>query len=542
MKSEIKFPILNSEKFSKEIMSDLIDSLDKLETIQKTIFNRLNTSLNERINKLCNIKSRINRANKIISNFPKINEAITLKSSFHYPTKNHNYYIPSIIDKNAISENKEPVLRLNRIVLNEKIRLGSKSLAAKDKIILYDKYLGSATQFDDFANELNKVALKEAALRKSLKEFQPILNNFISDFTFGTNIKIDIAKKEPNLAQEINIKNSKDIIQEILKEKEEENQKRKKTIQEAPKSILEKIKIKERKKKKKKLKTEKPKLNINIPTKIGLGGIYELEGGDDDYNDEEEEKIEEKKEEEEEEDEDEDFKDGNEILNYPQFDEEDNAPLPIDYIRQNNESKYEANKVTPTQQYNTNNYQKSVYNVNSNVNSYSNQNPPQQSNNISNSNPQPIQQKVPNPPPAIPSSSTVVVIAGSSGAIPPPPPPPPPPPIVPTIPSKTNETEKNDKANDGPKLSLEEELANAVKGLKKTVKIDLKPKPQALSMAEQIALKRKNLKPVSGSPPKKIEVKTSPKDLLKLQIQMRFNQLNQNEKENNDEDEEDDNF
>ena len=108
------------------------------------------------------------------------------------------------------------MVKLNRIALNDKEKLGAKSLAAKDKIVTYDKYLSYATQFNDIVNELNKVTSQEISIRQDLDDFEPILNHVTSDFTFGTNMKIEYKRlklarpKSSNLSKfEIRINNSK---------------------------------------------------------------------------------------------------------------------------------------------------------------------------------------------------------------------------------------------------------------------------------------------------------------------------------------------
>ena len=541
MKTEINCPVLNSEKFSKEIITDIVNSLEQLENTKNTIFNRLNKAFSERVNKLCNIKSRINRANQIIASYATIKDAITLKSRYHYPTQKHNYYIPTIIDQNSTIINKGPTLRLNKIVLNDKSKIGTKSIAPKEKIVIYDKYLTFATQFNDIVNELDKVTYQEATIRKSLEEFQPILSHVTNDFTFGNKMKIEYAKKQQyNPAQEINQRGNSLALQDYLIEQKEEEKKNRKKIQEAPKSIVHKRKIKKRAKGNKLLsKTNSSKINFDLPTNIDLGGIAELGGGDD-----EDEDYKEENKEEEEEEEDDDFKEDNEIQNDQQFEnQEEETNMPIDYIRHNNQSKFEANKTTPIPQAKISNYQKPLYNANTNNNTNIVQNPPQQTNTFPN-NPQPPQQvvqppqpKAPNPPPSIPSTSKVQVIVGNSGAVPPPPPPPPPPPVVPTIPTKTNESIKAQNPNTGPEISLEDELAKAMKGLKKTVNVEVKQKPKELTLAEQLALSRNKLKKVSAPPPKK-EVKKSTMDILSEQIKLRFQNLRRHEEENEDEDSE----
>ena len=554
MKTEINCPVLSSEKFSKEVLKDIITSLEQLENIKNNIFNRLNNAFNERYNKLCNIKARIIRANKIIESYSSINEAITLKSKYHYPSKKHNYYTPTIIDQNSTRVKPEPMVKLNRIALNDKEKLGAKSLAAKDKIVTYDKYLSYATQFNDIVNELNKVTSQEISIRQDLDDFEPILNHVTSDFTFGTNMKIEYAKKQQyNPQQEIN-RGGSILLQDYLNEKKEEERKKKKNIQQAPKSIIEKQKIRRTVPKKKKIKNT-PKVNFVLPTNIALGGVANLEGSEDDDEKKEENKIEE------EEDDDDDFKDDNQ--NEGQFineEDEEDTDLPIDYIRYNNQIKIDTNRINQNANYN-NNQTSTTTNNNSANQSQSQPTPPpppppsapQTQINTAQVNtatvPQPPpqkqvvpppQQRPPNPPPAVPTASKIQVVVGNSSSIPPPPPPPPPPPVVPTIPTKPSSAKVETKSSGG-EVSLEDELAKAMSGLKKTGKVELdeKPKPKELSFAEQLAMSRNKLKKpviVEKPPPKKQNCM----DLLSQQIRLRFQQLRMHEDDNEDSDSEDD--
>ena len=553
MKTEINCPVLSSEKFSKEVLKDIITSLEQLENTKNNIFNRLNTAFNERYNKLCNIKARIIRANKIIESYSSINEAITLKSKYHYPSKKHNYYTPTIIDQNSTRVKPEPMVKLNRIALNDKEKLGAKSLAAKDKIVTYDKYLSYATQFNDIVNELNKVTSQEISIRQDLDDFEPILNHVTSDFTFGTNMKIEYAKKQQyNPQQEIN-RGGSILLQDYLNEKKEEERKKKKNIQQAPKSIIEKQKIRRTVPKKKKIKNT-PKVNFVLPTNIALGGVANLEGSEDDDEKKEENKIEE------EEDDDDDFKDDNQ--NEGQFineEDEEDTDLPIDYIRYNNQIKIDTNRINQNANYNNNQTSTTTNNNSANQSQSQPTSPPpppsapQTQINTAQVNtatvPQPPpqkqvvpppQQRPPNPPPAVPTASKIQVVVGNSSSIPPPPPPPPPPPVVPTIPTKPSSAKVETKSSGG-EVSLEDELAKAMSGLKKTGKVELdeKPKPKELSFAEQLAMSRNKLKKpviVEKPPPKKQNCM----DLLSQQIRLRFQQLRMHEDDNEDSDSEDD--
>ena len=219
MNTEINCPILFNEKFSKEVLSDLVTSLEQLESMKATIFNRLNSAFQERVTRLCNIKARIIRANQIISSFITVNEVITLKSKYHYPYQKHNYYIPTVIDKNATQCVQDPQPKINKIVLNDKNNLGaiSTSTAAKDRIITYDQYLEYATQFKDVVNELDKIYKQEDIARQSMDELEPILNHVTSNFTFGTKMKIEFAKKNQFSIQDLNRRT--EFFREIQKSK-----------------------------------------------------------------------------------------------------------------------------------------------------------------------------------------------------------------------------------------------------------------------------------------------------------------------------------
>ena len=325
MNTELNCPIISNEKFSKEVLSDLVTSLEQLEMIKATIFNRLNTAFQERVTRLCDIKSRIIWCNKVISSFSTINDAITLKSKYHYPNQKHNYYIPTVIDKNATKVNEEPIPKINKKVLNDKNTLGTKPTATKDRMAIYDNYLEYATQFNDVVNELNK---QEISVRQTMDELEPILTNTTSNFSFGTKMKIEYAKKNQFNIQELN-KNA-EILKEIEEEKKEKEEQERKRIQQAPESILKKERIKKKKKKKLLKSTNNPtKIQFNLPSKIGLIGVSTI-------GEIEEEKNEDQNEDEEmeEEDDEDDMNDMNDDNQNEMINEEDDFNMPIDQIRQ----------------------------------------------------------------------------------------------------------------------------------------------------------------------------------------------------------------
>ena len=542
MNTEINCPILSNEKFSKEILLDVVTSLEQLESIKATIFNRLNSGFQERVSRLCNIKARINRANQIISSFASVTDAITLKSKYHYPYQKHNYYIPTVVDKNATKIAQDPIPKLNKNVLNDKNNLGTKSSATKEKLALYDNYLSFATQFKDVVNDLDQIYKQEVNTIQSLDELEPILNNVTSNFAFGTKMKIEYAKKNQFNVQDLG--RNTEILKEIQEEKKEEEEKRKKQIQQAPKSIIKKVKMRKVKHKKKLISQNNASvIEFNFPTNVGLGGVSNLNIGND-----EDEIKEEKNDDEEYEEEEDEFNDDNQN----EIQMEDDSDMPIDYISYNKQKSGNTNKVAQST-------------INTIQDSSSNSNPQVVSNSVnpSSSVPSPPSTvppppstvppppstvppppssvptpppKVPSPPPPVPSSGPSKVVVGSSGAIPPPPPPPPPPPVVPTIVAPKGEEKNGAKEEEGPPISMEEELAKAMSGLKKKKAIPVPQKPKELSMAEQIALQRNRLKKtvVDLKPKPEPEKKITAKDLLRQQIQLRYNNINMHKEDDKD--------
>ena len=542
MNTEINCPILSNEKFSKEILLDVVTSLEQLESIKATIFNRLNSGFQERVSRLCNIKARINRANQIISSFASVTDAITLKSKYHYPYQKHNYYIPTVVDKNATKIAQDPIPKLNKNVLNDKNNLGTKSSATKEKLALYDNYLSFATQFKDVVNDLDQIYKQEVNTIQSLDELEPILNNVTSNFAFGTKMKIEYAKKNQFNVQDLG--RNTEILKEIQEEKKEEEEKRKKQIQQAPKSIIKKVKMRKVKHKKKLISQNNASvIEFNFPTNVGLGGVSNLNIGND-----EDEIKEEKNDDEEYEEEEDEFNDDNQN----EIQMEDDSDMPIDYISYNKQKSGNTNKVAQST-------------INTIPDSSSNSNPQVVSNSVnpSSSVPSPPSTvppppstvppppstvppppssvptpppKVPSPPPPVPSSGPSKVVVGSSGAIPPPPPPPPPPPVVPTIVAPKGEEKNGAKEEEGPPISMEEELAKAMSGLKKKKAVPVPQKPKELSMAEQIALQRNRLKKtvVDLKPKPEPEKKITAKDLLRQQIQLRYNNINMHKEDDKD--------
>ena len=223
MKQEINIPTLSNEKYSKEVLSDLINSLEKLESTKNAVFGRLNKAYQERVERLKNIKSRINWCNQVISSFASMTDALTLKSKYYYPNQKHNYYVPTVIDKNSTKVNEDPIPQINKTVINDANNLGTQSKAEKDRMVTYDNYFPFATQFNDIVNDYNKICEQESIVNKALEEdIEPILNNVTSNFTFGSEMKIECAKKIQYNFQDINLNKTKAIVPKEFEEEKKE--------------------------------------------------------------------------------------------------------------------------------------------------------------------------------------------------------------------------------------------------------------------------------------------------------------------------------
>ena len=89
-------------------------------------------------------------------------------------------------------------------------------------------------------------------------------------------------------------------------------------------------------------------------------------------------------------------------------------------------------------------------------------------------------------------------------------------------------------------MSLEDELAKAMSGLKKRKVNPVEEKPKTLSMAEQIAAQRMKLKKTVVAPKPPPEKKVNARDLLSQQIRLRFQNLRKHEEKGSDEEDEPD--
>ena len=175
MIQDINYNILTKEKSYKEVLIDLINSLEQLEKTKSIIFNRLNNSFSKSLHKFANLKSRINRINHILGSFSSINKEKILLNDY--------------LNKNLILESlkSEYSLKLNKIVLNGKLELSFTS------------------QFNDITNELNKASEQIINIRRNMDDYKPILSHIKKDFFFENSLKKNIVNNNQKL---INVYNN----------------------------------------------------------------------------------------------------------------------------------------------------------------------------------------------------------------------------------------------------------------------------------------------------------------------------------------------
>ena len=549
MDAELKVHINETGKYRTEYLTFAIQNLSKLDSYKDYIFNNINKNIASRVQKLQNLKSRINRIREILPKLNDCNSAMTIKSKKYYPDNTHHYYqyinlqdnpeaIKKLIDSNFNSNPNISKINIKRPLVDkgEKGTLGKIPKETLEESISSQILGNMQKKVKDLATELYELRFRNigSSLTNELNDLVYEKTPYL-ETSFGFMNKKLIQKADTLWKvnkDEFDLKQNGNVINQNKDYKEPNFAKRSSKklpykLQEAPKSIATKAKIEKYVSKKVLLEKTKENLEFNLPTTINLGGVAELK--DDTAN--EETPIADENIYPEREDIDIDFENQTDINNLNLDYEYD---LPVDIItRKNLENfKNDGNVFTPNptnynyKTANTSNINNTANNININVND--------NINNVinTNTNANTINNTINNynqAPQNTGSSGKIVVVSGSGPGIPPPPPPPPPPPVVPVVPVQ--------------------KAANANKAAKKEADNEEKPEPKKeLSMAEQLA--KVTLKKVPDAKEEKEgkEEKSKPKmsgmDLLRQQILLRHKQITLHQKdqeEDNEEDEDDDN-
>ena len=522
MEPELKLQLNETGKYRSEYLTFALQNLSKLDSYKDQIFNNINKNIMSRVDKLQNLKSRINRIRAILPKLNECNNAMTIKSKKYYPMSKHNYYkyinleekpeeISNLINTNYNCNNPNiPIINIKKPLVekpeNTNTILGKIPRETLDDCISSQLISNMQKKVDDLASELYNLRFKNigTSLVNELNDLVYEKTNYLGT-SFGFMNKKLIQKAD--LLWKID---KEEIDLNHNDEKEDKNSDKNSNkrlpakLQEAPKSIITKAKI-EKYVNKKVLLEKTEKIEVNLPTTINLIGVAELK---DEVQNEELQNADENILPEREEDFDnENLNDINNII----LDEDIDFQNPLDIITSNNLAnlKNDGNiNITPSkpnysyQTANTSNINNTSNNINININ-----------NNNINSAPQ---------APTTISSGNIVVVSGKGPRVPPPPPPPSPPPVVPVVKKAVVKKAANGEGNEEDQKAENEE----------------EPKRE-LSMAEQLAtIKLKKVGTYKSKEPPKKKQTVNHNDLLKQQIMLRFQKLKLHEEKNDEEEEE----
>ena len=524
MKADLNIHINETGKFRAEYLTSAIQNLNKLDNYKNYVFNNINKNISDRVTKLQNLKSRINRIKEIL---PKLNDysgALTIKSKRYYPADSHTYYHYIHLEDNPDT--------INNLINSNYTKNNPNFLKINTKKPLYDKnieFFGTIQRenleeglnmqelsnvqkrYQDLANELYNIRFKNigSSLFTELNDLVYDKSQYFdTSFSFMDKKLIQKADQlwkvsKKDLTQVKRETNRDSYLYEDVPKYNKNLKKSAKIIQEAPKSITSKVKIEKYVNKKVLLEKPTEKQEFNLPTTINLGGVAEL---NDEIVEETPQTPEDNNIYPEREDLDIDFENPTDINNLIM---DDDIDLPVDIItRKNLENLTNKNIINDDS---SNNLTKVNYNYQTATQSSTTTAPIAPS----------VPVSAPEPPPG------VVFLNSGSGPVPPPPPPPPMPVVKITAPQKKEEKKEEKKEDE----KVEESNNNVIK------------EPE-MSMADQLAsVKLKKVGETKVKEPPKPK-STNLMDLLKQQIDLRFKNLRMHEDKNdegeeNEEDEED---
>ena len=264
MKNSYFINISNEEYFQNETLYGLIASLEKLEIYKDLIFSKLNKSLTERTERLCSLKSRINRVYQIISNF-STSSAMTIKSKFNYPRNNHIYYQSVYYEPNALVTRPAEEPAINTSPENEKENLGHKPLIADDMLLHLEEIKQSMEPYQEIVSEISEEFQHEWG-KYDNGLIQPILNYSTSGFYFYKKKKLN--QKDYDTKDYICAERESKIVPLVKPEV-----KKKVEIEDAPLTINQTIN-------EKRVNIlqgdDKDKYQFNVSNNISLGGVATL--------------------------------------------------------------------------------------------------------------------------------------------------------------------------------------------------------------------------------------------------------------------------
>lgn len=296
MKSNYEISIVCNDLFKNESLFQAISNLEKLEQITLDVFNRINKSLIDKKTKLENLKSRINRANIIVSNFENLPQALTLKSKRFYPSNVSSYenthdgsenpprtylnspytyqsiYYDDVCDfalvKIPSTKNHQDI---NTKPSNPSSKLGKTPDGMLEDVTLYQEILNSFKEYKEITNDTKFSSKTPITKPLDSHTIPPDTERMNSVFQFIEKTKVYGDKKNMHYEP----RDSK-LINNFLKKKDQLHSAKK--PQEAPVSITEKVKLTKYKQKKDLIRRNtNTNIQLNIPKNINLPLISDFD-------------------------------------------------------------------------------------------------------------------------------------------------------------------------------------------------------------------------------------------------------------------------
>ncbi|MCQ2818573.1 MAG: hypothetical protein MJ252_14995 [archaeon] len=528
MQSNYAMPLTTCDQFKTAGIIDVINKLEKLTQIKNSILSNVSDKVNQRIERLTNIKSRLVRLKEMIKIVSMQSKTVTIKSRRNYPKKNVEIPFPVLtgeeIDMNTLRN-------MQAMDLNNKINTkcvfadpNNNSVESTEaKSYLKEAPSGSIDEAINMQIILNDCLKKYYEISRSIYEGRVKMRNYnqneehfvidqndknsiytLSNFSVINKKKIHGNIKKALEGEMVKIAETEAMVafnKRMQEMEEKKNKKKREALQEAPVSIATNKKLEEYNSNKVNINLNNTETNIEVdlPEELNLGNVAVIEREQEETNSNPEETKEENQ--------------NNEIDDI--FNKEEGIEIveedePIDWMKDKIERDKTKALENPTPQNN------------------------QTQNTTTNSNPS----SAPTPPPAPPKSN-----APLPPGVPPPPPigpllelekkkaearkagaAPPKAPSQPSAPqnkeikeeSKAEEEKKEEGAEEPkesqPELSMEEQLKAAMGGLKKVgeTQITDEAPPRELSMEEQIKAAMGGLKKVGET---QITDEVKPKEL-----------------------------
>lgn len=176
MEPELKLHLNETGKYRSEYLTFALQNLSKLDLYKDQIFNNINKNIMSRVDKLQNLKSRINRIRAILPKLNECNNAMTIKSKKYYPMSKHNYYkyinleekpeeISNIINTNYNCNNPNiPIINIKKPLVekpeNINTILGKIPRETLDDCISSQLISNMQKKVDDLASELYNIRFK----------------------------------------------------------------------------------------------------------------------------------------------------------------------------------------------------------------------------------------------------------------------------------------------------------------------------------------------------------------------------------------------